>query len=164
MDFRCLLTPTSTDGMSVHEAKPTAPSEATPAKPIPTTEDVVPSSETPASTTATPASGKKSEKRKSTSAVPEHKTKKLNRKKSAVLLVDAKPGNHYWARLKGYPPWPAIIAHEDMLPETILADRPVSARRPDGSYREDYQEGGKNFKDRTYPVMYLGTYELYVLQ
>ena len=62
--------------------------------------------------------------------------------------------------MKGYPKWPAIICDDEMLPETLLANRPVTARRPDGSYRDDFLEGGKNARDRTYPVMYLGTYEL----
>ena len=108
----------------------------------------------------TPAKKNGGNKRKS-SGVPEHKSKKLSRKKSqATLHLDAKPGDYYYARLKGYPPWPAIICDEDMLPESLLSSRPVTAARPDGGYREDYLEGGKNAKDRTYPVMYLHTNEL----
>ncbi|QIW96375.1 hypothetical protein AMS68_001893 [Peltaster fructicola] len=104
--------------------------------------------------------GSKDKKRKSSSGVPEHKSKKLNRKKSMTTLnLDCKPGDYYWARLKGYPNWPAIIADEQMLPETLLATRPVSTERADGSLREDYQDGGKNAKDRTYPIMFLGTNE-----
>lgn len=109
---------------------------------------------------ATPASGKK-EKRKSTGGVPEHKSKKLNKKKSMIKLnLDCKPGEFYWARLKGYPPWPAIICDEEMLPESLLASRPVSTARPDGSLRADFQEGGKNAKERTFPIMFLSTNEL----
>ncbi|KAG9638663.1 hypothetical protein KCU64_g13711, partial [Aureobasidium melanogenum] len=108
---------------------------------------------------ATPA-GNKNGKRKSTSGVPEHKSKKLNKKKSvAQLNLDIKPGDYYWARLKGYSPWPSIVCDEDMLPEILLGNRPVSAKRADGSYREDYEDDGKNAKDRTYPVMFLGTNE-----
>lgn len=47
-----------------------------------------------------------------------------------------------------------------MLPEILLGTRPVSAKRADGSYREDFEEGGKNARDRTYPVMFLSTNEL----
>lgn len=47
-----------------------------------------------------------------------------------------------------------------MLPSQLIKTRPVSAARPDGSYREDYADGGKRAHDRTYPVMYLYTYEL----
>jgi len=76
------------------------------------------------------------------------------------LNLDVQPGDHYWARLKGYPPWPAVICDESMLPEVLLASRPVSTMRPDGTYREDFQDGGKNVKDRTYPIMFLATNEL----
>ncbi|KAH0312646.1 hypothetical protein KCU74_g13629, partial [Aureobasidium melanogenum] len=118
--------------------------------------DVLPSDVVDA---ATP-SGNKNGKRKSTSGVPEHKSKKLNKKKSvAQLNLDIKPGDYYWARLKGYSPWPSIVCDEDMLPEILLGNRPVSAKRADGSYREDYEDDGKNAKDRTYPVMFLGTNE-----
>jgi hypothetical protein len=115
---------------------------------------------------ATSQSSKKGN-RKSNGGVPEHKkTKmKLQRKKSVpVLRLDCKPGEYYWARLKGYPPWPAIICDEQMLPESLLATRPVSTARPDGSIRDDFLEGGKNAKERTYPIMFLSTNELYVLR
>nr|OQO30553.1 hypothetical protein B0A51_01179 [Rachicladosporium sp. CCFEE 5018] len=102
----------------------------------------------------------KDKKRKSTGGVPEHKVKKLNRKKSMPTLnLDCKPGDYYWARLKGYPPWPSIICSEDMIPEPLLASRPVSAARPDGSIRDDFKEGGKNVKERTWPIMFLATNE-----
>ena len=111
------------------------------------------------------ASAKKNQKRKSSAGVPEHKTKKPTRKKSMTSLklnlnLNATPGEHYWARLKGYPPWPAVICDEEMLPETLLANRPVTAMRPDKSYRVDYADDGKNVNDRTFPVMYLYTNEL----
>ena len=80
----------------------------------------------------------------------------------ADLHLDVQPGDYWFVQMKGYPPWPAIICDEEMLPTTLLDKRPVSARRPDGSYREDFQEGGKNVRDRRYPVMFLGTNELYV--
>jgi hypothetical protein len=62
--------------------------------------------------------------------------------------------------MKGYKPWPSIICDEEMLPESLLMKRPVSAMRPDGTYREDFMEGGKSVRDRRYPVMFLGTNEL----
>lgn len=109
----------------------------------------------------TPLSGGKSKQRKSTGGVPEHKSKKLNKKKSMTSLqLDCNPGDLYWARLKGYPPWPAIVCDEEMLPESLLASRPVSTARPDGSIRDDFKEGGKNAKDRTFPIMFLHTNEL----
>ncbi|KAG8627608.1 hypothetical protein KVT40_005091 [Elsinoe batatas] len=108
---------------------------------------------------STPVAGKNS-KRKSSTGVPEHKTKKLNKKKSMVNLnLDLDAGDLVWARLKGHPPWPAIVCDESMLPESLLGSRPVSTKRPDGTYREDFLEGGKNAKDRTYPVMFFSTNE-----
>ncbi|OGM51113.1 PWWP domain protein [Aspergillus bombycis] len=110
----------------------------------------------------TPASAKKSgsTKRKSTGAVPEHKSK-LNRKKSQARMTNlhAKPGEYYLARLRSYPPWPSIICDEEILPETLSGTRPVTAQRADGSYREDYAEGGKRAHERTFPVMFLETNE-----
>ncbi|EME79093.1 uncharacterized protein MYCFIDRAFT_198959 [Pseudocercospora fijiensis CIRAD86] len=109
---------------------------------------------------STPATSGKDKKRKSTGGVPEHKNKKLNKKKSMPSLhLDCKPGEFYWARLKGYPPWPAIICDEEMLPESLLATRPVSTSRPDGTLRDDFKEGGKNAKERTFPIMFLATNE-----
>lgn len=115
--------------------------------------------DTQEATDATPAS--KDKKRKSTGGVPEHKGKKLNKKKSMPNLhLHCKPGEFYWARLKGYPPWPSVICDESMLPESLLATRPVSTARPDGTIRPDFEEGGKNAKERTFPIMFLSTNEL----
>ena len=103
----------------------------------------------------------KKEKRKSNAGIPEHKNKKLNRKKSTMdLHLNAQPGEYWYVTMKGYKPWPSIICDEEMLPESLLSKRPVSAMRPDGTYREDFMEGGKNARDRRYPVMFLGTNEL----
>ena len=88
--------------------------------------------------------------------------KKLNKKasKARILHLDAKPGDHFFVKLKGFPQWPAIICDEDMLPQALLTSRPVTARRADGTYRDDYADGGKRAGDRTFPVMYLHTNEL----
>lgn len=110
-----------------------------------------------------PTSSKKTnnKNRRSSTGIPEHKNKKLSKKKSmANLNLNAQPGDYFWARLKGYPPWPSIVCDEEMLPESLLTTRPVTAMRPDGSYREDFLEGGKNVRDRTYAVMFLHTNEL----
>ncbi|GKZ39158.1 hypothetical protein AbraIFM66950_011967, partial [Aspergillus brasiliensis] len=110
----------------------------------------------------TPASAKKSgaAKRKSTGTVPEHKSK-LNRKKSQIRTthLNAQPGEYYLARLRSFPPWPSIICDEEMLPQTLLNTRPVTAQRPDGTYREDYADGGKRAHERTFPVMFFETNE-----
>jgi hypothetical protein len=100
-------------------------------------------------------------RRKSTTA-SDLKGKKLNKKgsRARVTHLDAKPGDHFFVKLKGFPKWPAIICDEDMLPQALLKSRPVTARRTDGTYREDYADGGKRVADRTFPVMYLHTNEL----
>lgn len=114
-----------------------------------------------AETTTDAAGGASKSKKKSTGGVPEHKTKKLNKKKSTPTLnLDLTPGDYVWARLKGYAPWPAIVCDESMLPESLLGSRPVSTKRPDGTYREDFADGGKSVRDRTYPVMFFATNEL----
>ena len=152
------------------EAPITKEDEETAGKPA-TTEVTAPDGEKPAEVAegpsepaadATPTTNGKTNKRKSVGGgVPEHKGKKLNKKKSMPnLQLDCKPGDYYWARLKGYPPWPAIICDEEMLPESLLASRPVSTTRADGSLRDDFKEGGKNAKERTFPVMFLATNEL----
>lgn len=112
-------------------------------------------------TNGTPAS-KSQPKRKSSTGVPEHKSKTLKKKKSKAKItnLDAKPGDLFLARLKSYPPWPSIISDEDMLPDVLLNTRPVTAMKADGTYNEAYADGGKKVTDRTYPVMFLHTNEL----
>jgi hypothetical protein len=124
-------------------------------------ENAAPSSAPETNTNGAPASAKKG-KRKSNAGVPEHRAKKLNRKKSQNLAthIDAEPGEYYFARLKGFPPWPAMICDEEMLPQVLLTSRPVTAKGPDGKYREDFADGGKRQNERTFPVMFMETYEL----
>lgn len=100
-------------------------------------------------------------KRKSI-GVPEHKGKKLNKKKSMAKIthLDAKPGDYFFARLKSYPPWPSMICDEDILPESLLSTRPITTKKADGAYNEAYADGGKKVTDRTFPVMFLSTNEL----
>lgn len=110
-----------------------------------------------------PATDKaKASSRRKSSGGSEPKGKKLNKKQSKASLVNlnAQPGDQYLIKLKGFPPWPAVVCDEDMLPGPIIASRPVTAKRADGTYREDFADGGKRAKDRTYPVMYLHTNEL----
>ncbi|KAI0164809.1 hypothetical protein GGR57DRAFT_212850 [Xylariaceae sp. FL1272] len=105
------------------------------------------------------ASSKTQPRRKSTGVAD--KGKKLNKKasKAKILHLDANPGEHYFAKLKGFPPWPVVICEEDMLPQNMLKSRPVTAARADGTYREDFADGGKRAAERTFPVMYLHTNE-----
>lgn len=149
-----------TDGAVADESAPTGASAKT--------EDVAPDAATDDGAAAradaakeptTPADKSKA-RRKSTSLTDSRK--KLNRKgsRAKILHLDAKPGDYFFIRLKGYPLWPGIICDEDMLPQTLLKTRPVTAARPDGTYREDFADGGKRAADRTFPVMYLYTNEL----
>jgi hypothetical protein len=126
-------------------------------------DDTVPTADGSAeSTTGTPASAGKAKPRRKSGGIPEHKGKKLNKKASKAKMVhsDAKPGDYFYVRLKGYPLWPAIVCDESMLPNTLIKSRPVTAARPDGSYRADFEDGGPKVKDRSFPVMYLYTNEL----
>ena len=95
--------------------------------------------------------------RKKSSAVPEHKSKKLNKKKSRPLTnLNAQPGEYYIARMKGHPPWPSVVCDEDMLPQSLLTTRPVTAALEDGTFkRTDYADGGKRVHERTFPIMFL---------
>jgi len=108
----------------------------------------------------TPKPNKAKGGRKSVGA-SEGKGKKLNRKasKAKILHTDAEPGQHYFVKLKGFPQWPVVICDEDMLPAQLLKTRPVSAKRADGTYRDDYADDAKKVVDRTFPVMYLHTNE-----
>lgn len=117
--------------------------------------------ETAAENTAaeTPSAKGKNNRRKSTGGATR---KSLSKKASKARLthLDAKPGDHFLVKLKGFPAWPAIICDETMLPQALVDSRPVAAARPDGSYTEAYADGGKRVNDRTFPVMYLHTNEL----
>lgn len=108
----------------------------------------------------TPAK-KSSKDRRRSSGVGENKSK-LSRKKSQsrITHLNAKPGEYYLARLRSYAPWPSIICDEEMLPQTLLETRPVTAMQPDGSYKGEYVEGGKRVHERTFPVMFFQTNEL----
>ncbi|KAK2020186.1 hypothetical protein LZ32DRAFT_12398 [Colletotrichum eremochloae] len=110
---------------------------------------------------AADATADKSKSRRRSSGISEHKGKKLNKKasKAKFFHTNAQPGDHFLVKLKGYPQWPVIVCDEEMLPETLLKSRPVTAKRADGTYREDYADGGKRQNDRTFPVMYLRTNE-----
>lgn len=140
----------------VTEAEPAAPAEDTAAKDA--DEDGVAEPETNGAT----AADKKSSSKRKSSGIPEHKGKKLNKKKSMskITHLDAQPGDYYLARLKGYPPWPSIIADEDMLPEIMINSRPVTTKKADGTYNESYADGGKKMHERTFPIMFLYTNEL----
>lgn len=119
--------------------------------------------ETPAADAEAPAAetptAKGKARRKSTA---DSKGKTLSKKASKARLThtEAKPGDHFLVKLKGFPAWPAIICLESMLPNALQTSRPVTAARSDGTYTEAYADGGKRVNDRSFPVMYLSTNEL----
>ncbi|KAJ6134271.1 hypothetical protein N7523_000593 [Penicillium sp. IBT 18751x] len=112
-------------------------------------------------TNGTPASAKKSSKDRRRSSGVGEKSKSLSRKKSQARLtqLNAKPGEYYLARLRSYAPWPSIICDEEIMPKTLLDNRPVTAMQADGTYRADYADDGKRAHERTFPVMFFGTNE-----
>lgn len=111
---------------------------------------------------AIPASANKGKGRRKSGGVPEHKTKKLSKKPSKARMthVDAKPGDYFFIRLKGYPLWPGIVVDEEMLPPLMQKSRPAAGIRADGTYAEGYEDGGSKAASRQFPVMYLHTNEL----
>jgi hypothetical protein len=119
--------------------------------------------ETTAANTAaeTPAAKGRNNRRKSTGGAG-GKTLSKKASKARLTHLDAKPGDHFLVKLKGFPAWPAIICDESMLPQALVVNRPVTAARRDGTYNEAYADGGKRVNDRSFPVMYLYTNELYV--
>ena len=126
-------------------------------------DDVPESSSGPAAiaVNGTPASSKKANNgsnKKKSSGIPEHKSKKLSRKKSkpALTHLDAMPGDFYMAQMKGHPTWPSVICDEEMLPHSLLTSRPITTRQSDGTFKKpDYEDGGKKAHERTFPVMFL---------
>ncbi|KAH9879037.1 hypothetical protein J1614_002472 [Plenodomus biglobosus] len=140
------------DGSVDAQADTTAVGDTTDA---PAADDAPTSNGTPAPKKATNG------KRKSGAGVPEHKKKtpSKGKKNAPKLRLDVSAGDMFMVAMRGYQPWPVIVCDEEMLPESLLSKRPVSAKRIDGTYREDFLEGGKNAKDRRYPIMFLGTNE-----
>jgi len=134
------------------------------AAPAPATTEAPATGESADIPVGTPASASKGKTpRRKSGGIPEHKGKKGNNKKAAKGREnhsDAKPGDQFFVRLKGYPLWPGIVSDETMLPEQIIRSRPVTAARPDGTYRPGYEDGGVKEKDRSFPVMFLHTNEL----
>lgn len=109
----------------------------------------------------TPASSKKSSKDRRRSTGTAEKSK-LNKRKSMTKIthLNVQPGEYYLARLRSYAPWPSIICDEEMLPQSLLDTRPVTAAQPDGTYRADYADEGKRAHERTFPIMFLQSNEL----
>ena len=114
----------------------------------------------PAEANGTPSKNSKSKQRRSTGGAEKSKQ---NRRKSQIrpTLLDAKPGDYVLAHLRSFPPWPSIVCDEEILPQSLLDTRPVTAARADGTYRDEFSDTGKRAHERTFPIMFFGTNELY---
>lgn len=146
------------------DAKDTEMKDAEPASaPAEGAEDAQPEAAATTATadeTATPGGSKDKSRRKSTGTGGGQKNLKKKGSMARITHLNCQPGDHYFVKTKGYTKWPAIISDDEMLPLQLIKSRPVTAKREDGSYREDFADGGKRVADRTYPVMYLQTNEL----
>ncbi|RMZ79226.1 hypothetical protein DV737_g3476, partial [Chaetothyriales sp. CBS 132003] len=143
-------------------AKKDAPADSAPAAEANTAEKAVAANGVSAPKKNGNGNGGSSGGKRKSGGVPEHKNKKTNKRKSTAAKtthLDAQPGDFYFARLKSYPPWPAVICDESMLPTTLLNTRPITTKKADGTYNEAYADGGKKAHERTFPVMFLSTNE-----
>ncbi|KAH8148238.1 uncharacterized protein LAJ45_07690 [Morchella importuna] len=68
--------------------------------------------------------------------------------------VNYEPGMQVLAKMRTFPPWPAVILSEELLPEALLKTRPSNKNpRTKGSSAEPAEV------KRHWPVMYMGTNE-----
>jgi hypothetical protein len=68
--------------------------------------------------------------------------------------VNYEPGMQVLAKMRTFPPWPAVILSEELLPEALLKTRPSNKHpRTKGSSAEPAEI------KRHWPVMYMGTNE-----
>jgi hypothetical protein len=93
----------------------------------------------------TPAAKKKS--------VPKPSRKKSlgSTKKSTpakTTSVKFEPGNYVIAKMRSYPPWPAIVLSKELLPEVMKKGKPKSL-----------ETLGPSAWNTQYPILFMGTYE-----
>jgi hypothetical protein len=102
---------------------------------------------------ATPAKtpGKKG---KATPKMSKKKSQANLKKKSAAETADIKyeVGQHVIAKMRGFPPWPAIILSKELLPEMML-------KKPAGGNAKSLESLGDAAWNAHYPILYMGTYE-----
>lgn len=106
--------------------------------------------------------------KKKTPATPAKATpKSAARKKSLANLknnntpskaknpdVKYEPGMQVLAKMRTFPPWPAVILSEELLPEALLKTRP-SSKNP----RTKGASTAQSEERRHWPVIYMGTLE-----
>jgi len=88
-------------------------------------EDEQPEDEGGDDSTTTPSKSKKAaSSSKSKSLQKKKSVGNLNKRKSVGGDVTFHEGMFVLARLKGYPPWPAVIVDEELIPEAVMAKKP----------------------------------------
>lgn len=87
------------------------------------------------------------------------KTPKLSRRKSLASFkkggaaapnpdIKYDEGQYVLAKMRSFPPWPALVLNKDLLPEVMRVGKPKSL-----------ETIGAAAWDTQYPIFYLGTYE-----
>lgn len=74
--------------------------------------------------------------------------------KSKNADVKYEPGMQVLAKMRTFPPWPAVILSEELLPEALLKTRP-SNKNP----RTKGSSNAPSDERRHWPVIYMGTFE-----
>lgn len=74
--------------------------------------------------------------------------------KSKNADVKYEPGMQVLAKMRTFPPWPAVILSEELLPEALLKTRP-STKNP----RTKGSSAAPSDERRHWPVIYMGTLE-----
>jgi len=100
----------------------------------------------------------------SSAATPARKTPKPSKKKSLANMKKTpgknaaaadqrfKPGDYVMAKMRSFPPWPAIVLSKELLPEIMLAG-------PAGGKAKSLETIGAAAWETQYPIFYMGTYE-----
>ncbi|KAF8543472.1 hypothetical protein BDD12DRAFT_214587 [Trichophaea hybrida] len=116
-------------------------------------------------TTTNPAASAAVEAAPSTAAaMPAKKTPRPSKKKSVANLKKTpgknaaaaeqrfKPGDYVMAKMRSFPPWPAIVLSKELLPEIMVT-------APAGGKAKSLETVGATAWQTQYPIFYMGTYE-----
>jgi hypothetical protein len=69
-------------------------------------------------------------------------------------LKKYEPGQYVMAKMRSYPPWPAIVLNQELLPEVLL--KPIGTGRVKNRSLESV---GSAAWHTQYPIMFMGTHE-----
>ncbi|CUS10212.1 unnamed protein product [Tuber aestivum] len=75
--------------------------------------------------------------------------------KKAAADVDYQPGMNVLAKMRTFPPWPAIILSDDLLPEALLRTKPSGKSGKKGEASASVAPSAPT----SWPVMFMGTNE-----